>query len=254
MAIDREQIVNALTYGKAANGFIPDAFGGSDLELISTKANIAAANELLAGVTFTPSMKKTFTLTVENTQRARAIAEIVKASWESLDAGFTVNIEYVGVIENNANGSYVKDAEMQVLVKEAVHGMRDFDCIGFDWQFYSDDAAFTGLASLTSSLGGYGVDYSTGKDRYNVSGWNDIYYNHLVNTAYNANTEEERVEALEEAEKFLIASMPIVPLVFNETVTFTSSKLKKVGFTYLGNPVLTNAKLKNYKDYLPKED
>lgn len=254
LAIDREKIANALTFGKAANGFIPDEFGGSDLDLIPTKANIAAANELLAGVTFTPSMKKTFTLTVEDTERARTIAEIVKASWESLDAGFTVNIEYLGVMESNANGLIVNDSEMQVLVKEAVHGNRDFDCIGFDWQFYSDDAAFTGLASLTSSLGGYGVDYSTGKDRFNVSGWNDVYYNHLVNTAYNANTDEERVEALEEAEKFLVASMPVVPLIFNETVTFTSSELKKVEFSYLGNAVLTDAKLKNYKDYLPKED
>lgn len=254
LAIDREEIVKALTFGKAANGFIPDAFGGSDSNLISTKANIAAANKILDNVFFTSDMNKAFTLTVENTERARTVAELVKAAWESLDAGFTVTIEYIGAVDSVANENIITDSAMQVLVKEAIHGNRDFDCIGFDWQFYSGDAAFNGLASLTSSLGGYGVDYSTGMDRYNVGGWYDSRYDYIVNGAYSADTEAEREEALRNAEAYLINAMPIIPLVFNETFAFVSSELKNVEFSPFGNVILTEAKLKNYEDYLPKED
>ena len=254
LAIDREAIVSAITFGKAANGFIPDAFGGSDDDLISAKANLDAANELLRSVVFTPEMNKAFTLTVENTERTKAIAELVKAAWESLDVGFTVTIEYIGAVESTATDAIVTDSAMQVLVKEAVHGIRNFDVIGIDWQFYSDDAAFNGLASLTSSLGGYGVDYATGKDRYNISAWNDTAYNYIVNKAYNADDEDDREDALEDAEEYLVNAMPVIPLVFNETFAFVSSELKNVEFSPFGNVIFTEAKLKNYEKYLPKEE
>ncbi len=265
LAIDREAIIDAITFGKAANGFIPDAFGGSSKELISTKANISAANELLKGVVFTPEMDKSFTLTVEDTERARAIAELVKAAWESLDVGFTVTIEYVGATEGfisdnsdgeseGASGTTVYDSEMQIIAKDAVHGIRNFDCIGIDWQFYSDDAAFNGLASLSTSFGGYGIDYKTGNDRLNISGWYEIDYNGYINAAYSADTNTERARALSNAEKYLIDAMPIIPLVFNQTIGFTSSELKNVDFSPIGNLIFTEAKLKNYENYLPKEE
>ena len=255
LAIDREAIVEAITFGKPANGFIPDAFGGSTEKLISSKANIEAANKLLAGVEFTPDMNKAFTLTVENTERAKTIAALVKEAWESLDAGFTVTVEYVGAVESEVSDGVIVDSAMQVLVKEAVNGIRNFDCIGLDWQFYSNDAAFNGLAAFTTSLGGYGVDYRTGEERKNVSGWDDRnYYDYYVDLAYKADNDYDRAEALEDAEERLIISMPIIPIVFNETFAFVSSELKNVEFSNLGNVIFTEAKLKNYEVYLPKDE
>ena len=121
MAIDREAIASALTFGKAADGFVPDISGGSSAALISTKADLQGAQQLLAGVEL-PS--KSFTLTVANDAESLAIAAIVEAAWESL--GFNVTVAPVSnVVTTVGEGSDAvtfNDSEIQQMVKLAALG------------------------------------------------------------------------------------------------------------------------------------
>ena len=90
MAIDRNAIVNAITFGKAATGFIPDACIDAatkdpfreHADLISKGAKLDEAKTILAGVDF-GTLSKSFTLTVNDDAESLAIAAIVEAAWES---------------------------------------------------------------------------------------------------------------------------------------------------------------------------
>ena len=94
LVIDREAIADLVTFGKAANGFLPDICGGSSADLISTTAAKEAAEALLAGVDFT-GISKSFTISVDNNEESVAIAEAVAAAWKSL--GFKVTVKAVAL-------------------------------------------------------------------------------------------------------------------------------------------------------------
>ena len=258
MAIDRDAIAAAVTFGKAANGFIPDAFGGSSEALISTSANINGAKQLLNSVDFT-GIDKSFTITVQDDEESIAIANLVKASWQEL--GFTVNIYEASVIETvlSASGDdsdesavKFKDSEIQALVKDAAFGIRNFDVIAVDWQTYSDDA-FVGLASFSSHLSGNGKELPVGSLRPSISGWSDSDYDNYVSAAFKSEG-EDRADALAKAEAYLAEAMPVCPILFNESFAFVSAELSKVDFDDFGNVIFTKVEQKNYKSYLNKED
>ena len=258
MAIDRDAIAAAVSFGKAANGFIPDAFGGSSEALISTSANINGAKQLLNSVDFT-GIDKSFTITVQDDEESIAIANLVKASWQEL--GFTVNIYEASVIETvlSASGDdsdesavKFKDSEIQALVKDAAFGIRNFDVIAVDWQTYSNDA-FVGLASFSSHLSGNGKELPVGSLRPSISGWSDSDYDNYVSAAFKSEG-EDRADALAKAEAYLAEAMPVCPILFNESFAFVSAELSKVDFDDFGNVIFTKVEQKNYKSYLDKED
>ena len=261
--IDREAIIKAITFGKAADGFIPDVSGGSDEKLISTKANKAKAEEYLALVdaSLLTAENKTFTLTIDSDEESKAVANIVIEAWTSL--GFTVNLEVAQPKENEVAGMTVFDSGIQYLIKEASYGKTEFDVIAVDWQTYSQDAA-VGLATLTSNLSGMGKDQFSGnieegtKDysvsRKNVARWSDEKYDTLVAEAFAATGKKARAEKLEEAEAYLVEQMPVCPLFFNESFVFVSSKISKLSFDGLGNLCLTDVKLSGYTKYYKPEE
>ncbi len=279
MAIDRNAIVNAITFGSAATGFVPSviedpATGDSfreNSQLISPSANIAGAQQLLAGVDFT-GLDKTIVLTVNNDHESVAIARIVEATWEQL--GFAVEIEALGSVTNlvTENEIEVLDSWIQYIVKSKALGAAseydpafnpangrydsenktyytNFDVIAVDWQFYVNDA-FVGLASMATAFNGCGVNVATSEQRVGISGWSSNAYNSYITSAYKSGDEDDVSAALHAAEQCLINEMPIVPLVFNQNFCFTSKELKKVKVDGFGNFILTDVKLKNYEDYL----
>ena len=261
-AIDRDAIIEAITFGKAADGFIPDVSGGAKEKFISSEADLTKAKEYLAAANQdVVNANKAFTLTVNNDPESLKIAEIVKEAWTKLD--FTVEIDAVGEYESPVNGLTVVDSEIQYLIKNASYGQRDFDVIAVDWQTYSKDAS-VGLASLTSNLNGMGkeqfvgdpalgtADYS--EARGNVTGWSDATYDSLVEEAIKATNKKDRAAKLAEAEEYLLKAMPVCPLVFNQSFVFVGSKISKVGFDGLGNLDLTNAKLRGYTKYYKPEE
>ncbi len=248
MAIDRDAIVSAVKLGKAANGFIPDFMGGSSEALIKTTADLEGARALLNGVDFT-GMSKSFTLTVNDDEESAAIADLVVAAWRQL--GFNVTVKKAGVVNTIIQEIQISDSEIQWLLKEASYGNTQFDVLAVDWQLYSTDP-FVGLSAFSSNLGGGGYDVETNSTRKNVSGWYSAKYDELLVGAFRNNGEAE-AKYLADAEKLLCESLPVCPILFNQTVGFESKELKKIQVDAFGNVIFTDTKLKNYKKYLPAE-
>ena len=249
VAIDRSAISLAVTFGKAADGILPDVAGGSTEAYISSSANKALAEELLSEVDFT-GINKSFSITVNSDEQSLKIAELVEAAWE--DLGFTVTVKTADNVVSVVNEMEIHDSGIQVAVKEASYGNRSFDVLAVDWQFYSDDA-FVGLAAFSSALGGCGVDFATHTNRANISGWVDSQYDYLISAAYKASG-AEREQLLIEAEEYLCEQSPIVPILFNQTFYYAHEDLSKIKIDFFGNVVFTEVKQKNFEDYLPEEE
>ncbi len=249
MAIDRQAIVDAIAFGKAADGFVPDISGGSDADLISTDAKATEAADLLSTVNLA-GIDRSFTLTVADDEESKAIANLVKAAWDAL--GFSVTVQPVTskqfTVGTGDNAIGISDSYIQSTVKDIALAGADFDVIALDWQTYTTDA-FVALASLTSSMNGCGRELPYGAARTSITGWVNADYDYYVTAAYKASG-EERANMLAEAERILCEESPIVPIVFNQNFAFVSDELSKVDFDSFGNVVLTEAELKNYKDYL----
>ena len=259
-AIDRNAIIEAITFGKAADGFVPDVSGGSKDKLISTGADMNKAKDYLAKATTTA--EKSFTLTIDSDEQSKAIADIAVAAWTEL--GFNVTLKVAEPVETTlSNGTIVIDSGIQYLVKDASYGKVNYDVIAVDWQTYSLDAA-AGLTTLTSNLNGMGKDQFGGNveegtsyysvARKNIAGWSDSEYDALVAAALAATNKKDRAAKLAEAESYLISQMPVCPLVFNESFVFTGSKISKLEWSGLGNLVFTDVKLGSYKKFLKPEE
>ena len=260
--IDRNAIIDAITFGKAADGLIPDVSGGAKDELISSGKNEQKAREYLAAADQSVvNANKAFTLTIDSDEQSEKIAEIVKAAWESL--GFTVTVKVAQPVESEVSDGNILDSGIQYLIKNASYGKFDYDVIAVDWQTYSTDA-FAGLAALSSGFNGmgkneYSGDISLGQPDYsvarkNIAAWSDEAYDVLIAAALSCEKKKERAAKLAEAEEYLISKMPVCPLVFNENFVFVGSKISKVKFNGLGNLNLTNVKLSGYTKYYKPEE
>lgn len=249
VAINRSDISLAITFGKAADGILPDVCGGSSESYLSSSANKALAEELLSEVDLSGVSKK-FTLTISNDEQSIKIAELVEAAWE--DLGFDVTVVLAANVTSVVNEMTIYDSGIQTIVKEASFGNYDYDVVAVDWQFYSNDP-FVGLAAFSSALSGCGADFKLGINRPNISGWCDSEYDYLISAAYKAKG-DERAALLAEAEKYLCERAPIVPIVFNQGFYFASDELSKIDVDFFGNVVFTEVKQKNYEDYIPEEE
>ena len=263
-AIDREAIIEAITFGEAADGLIPDVSGGAKDEYISSTADLTKAREYLAQADQSVlNGKKDITLTIDSDEQSKAIAELVKTAWGEL--GFTVNIQVLAPKETPMEtGKPMKDSGIQYLVKSVAMGTATYEVLAVDWQTYSVDA-LAGLAALTSNLNGMGTEFIAGipgdggspdssKARLNLAAWNDAKYDQLILEASAASKKRERAKLLAEAEEYLMDQMPVCPLVFNQSFVFTASGISKVRFDKLGNLNLTATKLSGYKKYLKPEE
>ncbi len=249
LAIDRNAIISAITFGKAANGFVPDMISGFRGEtLISADAKNNVANALLADVDLT-GIDKSFTISVNDDPESLAIAELVKKSWEDLNAGFTVTVEKLGKIDSTVNGVDFSDSALQVLMNEAAVGAADFDVIAVDWQLYSTDP-FVALSAFSTPFSGMGKDFYEGEARKNLSGWENSQYDYLMTMAYKSTDDAARTEALRAAEAILVDSAPIVPIVYNQNFNFSSADISGITTDAFGNFVLDKMALANYKEYL----
>ena len=268
LVIDRNAIADAITFGKAATGFLPDSvldpdtgksFNKNTDDLISTSSKKQEALDLLATVTDKlAGVDKSFTLTVNNDAESIAIANIVIAAWKEI--GFdSVELVTLGasekVVGDGANKNKIVDSEMQVLVNKAMredfYGEdRGFDVIGIDWQMYSTDP-FVALCAFAEKYSGSGVRLPENDKTYtNISGYNNNDYNTLIRRAYNETNIGERSEILHDAEKMLVDSACVIPLVFNQTFSFQHKHISNVDFDGFGNIILTDMKQKKYEKYL----
>ncbi len=263
LALDRGAIADAVTFGKAATGFLPDAVAGSvygkDIDIrISADyaANLIEAKALIASANLSASDKK-FTLTVNDDEESVAIAELAKAAWAEL--GFKVTVDKVSSVKSTIVDTTmdekleIEDSAIQTIVKEASYGNRDFDVVAVDWQMYSSDA-FVALSAFTSHMNGNGTDFTTGALRENISGWSNAEFDQYMNAAFFATTDADRKDALKNAEKILLDSMPVIPVLYNQNFAFVSKELSSVKLDGFGHFVFTKTEQKNYHDYLPEEE
>ncbi len=279
LAIDRNAIINAISFGKAATGFLPDtvkSHNGKDFgeELISASANIAKAKELISSVTLPED--KNIVITVNADEESIAIANIVKAAWESLDCGLVVTVSPLGFKETAVpsqektaekestettegeestettedDKETFRDSEIQTLVKKASRGNRAFDVIGIDWNMYSSDP-FVALAAFSTNYSGCGVNLPEAKINYgSFGGYADAGYDALIKSAYETADQAARDDILKNAEAALIDSACVAPLVFNQGFAFVSKDISKLGINGFGYFVLTDLKQRNYRKYI----
>ena len=259
LALDREAIAAAVTFGKAATGLLPDAMDKDfDIGTLSTTAKLAEAEAELAKADIA-GISKAFTLTVANDAVSRAISEIAKANWEAL--GFTVTIQYAESIHTelkNEKGEVTNEFDddgIQKLIRDASYGIRNYDCIAVDLQMYSTDP-FVALCAFTSEMNGNGVVFSGETNapvsRANIAAYQNETYDNLIKEAMNKNG-KEREELLRQAEILLVTDAPVIPVLFNQNGAYIAKQLRKVTTDGFGNFVFTDAKLRSYKKYLPAE-
>lgn len=266
LALDRAAIASAVTFGKAATGFIPYAVKDISTnksfrtEDLLTAQDKATATSLInsAGIT----VPKAFTLTINNDPESLAIANLAKQAWTEI--GFTVTINALDSIETQVsvdeNGVpvIIADSALQATLNEASYGKADFDVIGIDWQMYSTDA-FVALASLSSTMSGNGAEFATdgaSSDilRPSISGWVCAEYDTLIKEAYEATDKKVRADKLHAAEALLIEESPVAPVLFNQSFYFASRDISRVSFDGMGNIVLTRVSQKNYQQYLKDDE
>lgn len=261
LVIDREAIAAAVTFGKAATGFLPDIVTGADrgeTPLISTSAKVAEAKALLAGVDLS-GVSKSFTLTVHDDEQSLAVATLVKNAWENdLGIGLRVTVKAVNYTTSSVKNFStsetirVRDNTIQKAAKTAAYGKREFDVLAVDWQMYSKDA-FVALSAFSSALTGNGIDLSTGRSRTNISGWWNTEYDYLLNAAYGTTDTAARSAYLGDAEKLLVENAAVVPLLFNQNFAFIGGDLSGIYVDGNGNIALTKASQKDYWQYLDDE-
>ena len=259
LALNREAIAEAVTFGNAATGFLPNAvaksvYGKKIDSRIALEAAMEEAKSLLNGANLG---SKSFTLTINDDEQSIAIAELAKAAWQEL--GFKVTIKKIGTVStvirdsSTAEDITILDSGIQALVKGAASGNADFDVIAVDWQMYSNDA-FVALCAFTSHMNGNGQNFATGEFNKNISGWTNPDYDSYMNVAYSATSAADRKAALAEAEKILLDSCPVIPVLYNESFAFISKDLSKISTDAFGNFVFTDAKQKNYTKYLESDE
>jgi oligopeptide transport system substrate-binding protein len=254
LALNRAAMAEAVTFAVAADGFLPAKLNGGREGIISTSANLEEAKALIADADI-KGISKSFTLTVNDDEASVAMANLAKAAWGEL--GFNVTVRALDTKKTLINDRItnsditIYDSALQVLIKEASYGKRSFDVIGMNWQMYSLDS-FVPLASFTTGMNGYGVDFSTSPytKRLNITAWSSPDYDALLGKAYSASEESERESALLDAEKMLLENAPIVPVVYNQSFGFVSKDLSGVKFDGYSNFVFTKVKQKNYEQYL----
>ncbi len=253
LVLDREAIAETLVFAKAATGFVPynvdDANGKGDFretagELIKTNANAEEAKSLLkkAGVN-----GGSFTLSVRDNEVDVIVAEAVAEAWKSL--GFTVKV--------NKLGSKVMDVkeDNQSIVYEDKYATAfaagDFDVILVDYNVLSPNA-FATLAPFATEFSGNGILLDPLSDKTekikHITGYSSEAYDKLIDKAFAAETSEDELKALHEAEKMLLDDMPVVPVVFQQDAYLASGELSGIESSYWGRD-FKRTKMKSYMAY-----
>ncbi len=239
MAIDRNALVDMVTFAEAATGLVPstvydkkvgDSFRANGGALISAAADVNGAKALVGKA-------GRFTLTCRDNALELAVAEYLKSAWAEL--GFTVTVkalDYEDYMEAYANQNY--------------------DAITVDYQSLSTDS-FGTLAVFAPLFSGNGIDIQN--DNYDpvpfIKGYDNEEYNALIESAYAENDRAARSAYLHDAEALLMEDMPIIPLFFNkDAYVYNGKVLSKIGDYYMGYRDFNDLAMKNWRDYLETEE
>lgn len=266
LAIDREAIANAVVFAKAADALVPyGVFNGDSNKkdfrtvggsIISTSADIAAAKKLLSDKGIKASNYSFEIMVAEYDEAHMAIAKAVKDAWTQL--GFKVTIDAVKVMVNDDMGT---TNEVPVDIRDDIFQERfaagDYQVAAIDLVAYAPDA-FSILAPFALGFSGQGMDMDlrdeNGQPYYitpaHITGFDNEAYTALIEKAYGTANIGEKATVLHEAEKALLAEMPVIPVVFNQDAYVIRKDLSKVAETYYSTRNFSKTKLKNYEKYI----
>jgi len=246
LALDRNAIVDIVTYAKAATGFVPAAvydydnktsFRTNGGDVISATANLEEAKKLLSGA----NANGNYTLTVRKGNAVDlAVAEYAIGVWKSLGLNFTVKELGTELYEYNEYDLYRDD-----YIEAYETG--DYDVIAIDAQALTNDA-FPVLAPFALSFAGGAMDLvNKNYDEVpHLTGYNSAEYNAVIEEAYAAATAAERSTALHKAEGILANDMPVIPLFVYQNAYMKSDELSGITMTYFGTMQFKKTSYKNY--------
>jgi ABC-type oligopeptide transport system substrate-binding subunit len=251
LAVDREKIVELLTFAKPAEGLIASkvfntsngkkkaSFRDKGEVLLDSKAKLSEAKSLLSGKTLGE-----LNLVVRDDEADEAVGEYLKKTWEAL--GFTVNVTALGSVAYDGPNEMVLMDDQYLDAYDA----RNFDVILVDYTMFSTDA-FGNLASFAVPFAGGAMDMTTGEYALepHISGYSNPEYDAIIEKAYAEKNAAKRAELLHQAEKMLMNDMPIMPLVELQSGFLKGKDLKGVKTNYFGMPDFTGATLKNASKY-----
>ena len=299
LALNREAIAEALVFAEAATALVPNgiyessnkgSFRKTGGALISTSADLAAAQALLSSAGVKPSNYSFSVIVNPNDDALTLMAQAAVDAWSAL--GFDVTLEKRGTILNNdyysAIGSIPTDICDELYLENLLHN--DYEVIAIDYCAYTAQA-YSMLAPLASDFSGM-VDgdfnmlpHTTGYTSEQYDALLEAifylpYYNQISSADYasfvgydsaeafaavlntvgavyeqygvdpNGDIEKAKATLLHEAEKLLMEDMPIIPVVFNQNATIGTKQLKGVDSDLYVSYEFSGAKLKNYADYV----
>lgn len=259
LAVDRNKIVEILTFATPAEGLIADGVfntgygkkaksfrevGGS---LIASAADASAAKDLLkkAGVT-----GGEFTLTVRDTEADIAVGQYLKSVWE--DLGFTVTIskKILHKYTDEDEYSLVEDFYLET------YESGNFDIILIDYAMLTTDA-FPNLAMFAKAFAGGSMNMNVSDEDYelatHVSGYYNAEYDAKIEAIFAEEDEDVRAELLHEAEAMLLDDMPIMPLVQLQSFSLANDDISKLDVNYWGSFDFKKVKLANSENYVIEE-
>lgn len=266
-AIDRTAIQQTVVFAKAATALVPygvfnagsvkESFRTVGGDIISTTADMSAANAFIASSGINPA-DYSFSVSVRAEDEVHvAIAEAVVASWTSL--GFNVTLDAVKPTINDelyageAAKSFYDDAFSERFAAN------DYEVIAIDLQALTPDA-FSILAPFARSLSGQGQDMQqaalTGiyEDSPHKTGYDSAEFEALLEEVFANKTDAAaRATKLHEAEALLLSDMPVIPVLFNQNAFIISGDLSKYESNYYGYRVFNKLTLKDYVQYLDIE-
>ena len=269
MVLDREALAKKVVYAKAANALVPygvfESKRNTDFRevggaIIATSANKPEADSLIASSGITPADYEILLTVKANDVAHCAMAEDIKAAWESL--GFRVNLSMVKATVNDEVGSTgeVSKDIMDDVFTESIF-TRTFHA-GIVDVVSPTVRAFSVLAPFALDFAGTGMDFEAkdenGKYLYaiegHITGYNNEEYDALIEEAFAEKDDAKRATILHNAEKLLLEDMPIIPLIFNQDAYVVSGELSNVKSSYYDTRIFTKTKLKDYHLYLPKTE
>lgn len=262
LAINREEIANAIVFAKAATGIVPNGvfnastnkktFRDEASNTISTNSNKDAALSKLSEAKINPA-KYSFSISVPDYDEVHIkIAEMVAASWS--DLGFKVSVKKIATKDNSdkalTTNEKIAGVKDDLFIENLAKG--EFQVAAFDYVAYSADA-FSVLAPFANGYAGTATGNHNSpvfEIKPHISGFNNSAYNEKIAAAEKEANADARATLLHEAEDILMAEMPIIPVVFNMSATMQSKELSNIDFTYYQTAVFTKTSQKDYEKYL----
>ena len=262
LAINRQDIANAIVFAEPAEGIVPNGvfntnskkqtFREAASNVISATPNKDAAVAKLAEANINAS-KYSFAISVPAYDEVHVkIAEMVAASWCEL--GFKVTVNKVALKDNSdkalTTGEKIAGVKDDIFAENLTAGK--FEVAAIDYVAFSADA-FSTLAPFAKGYAGTATGTHNSpvfEVKPHISGYNSEAYNAKIDEAAKEVNPDARAALLHTAEDILMADMPVIPIVSNLNATMQSKELSNIDLGYYSTNIFTKTSLKDYEKYL----